>query len=368
MRSWSIHLGNFWGTELRLQWPTYVLLLIFIVAPLADGKSAPLAGRAMALFAVIVMAGVFHELAHILVAHRLGYTIRLAMLLPIGGVHLNDPVERQTPSLREESKIALAGPLFSLLLALACYIALRVLHPDTQLFARPLISIADPYRSAVWVNLFLCGLNLVPAYPLDGGRILRAHFARESGDRAMATRRAVIMGQVFSTILIFAGIVNTWLMLVGLFLFFAVQIEDRTLTFHAVMGSVALEDVMLTDFATLSPADTLEDALSKAVHSLQDDFPVIRSGDLVGIISRQRIIEALRREGNGYVQASMSKAFEVAHKKESLSVAFRKITRRGATLIPVVDEDRLVGIVTLQNLMRSMGLLAESRRLRDDAE
>jgi CBS domain-containing protein len=121
---------------------------------------------------------------------------------------------------------------------------------------------------------------------------------------------------------------------------------------------------MLTDFATLSPADTLEDALSKAVHTLQDDFPVIRGTDLVGVISRQKIVEALREHGNGYVQSAMNKAFDVAHRKESLAAAFRKITSRGSTLIPVVDENHLVGIITLQNLMHSMGLLAESRRLK----
>src|SRR5207253_5031704 len=121
---------------------------------------------------------------------------------------------------------------------------------------------------------------------------------------------------------------------------------------------------MLTGFSTLSPADSLEDALSKAVHSLQDDFPVVRGSDMVGVISRHSILEALRSEGNGYVQSAMNKAYEVAHRGESLASAFGKITHRGATLIPVVENERLVGIVTLQNLMHSMTLLAETRRLR----
>jgi CBS domain-containing protein len=135
-----------------------------------------------------------------------------------------------------------------------------------------------------------------------------------------------------------------------------------------VMDSVRLEDVMLTDFSILSPADTLEDALSKAVHSLQDDFPVIRGSDMVGVISKQRILQALREDGNGYVQSAMSKAFETASRTESLTAAFRKITSRGATVIPIVDDERLVGIVTLQNLMHSMGLLAETRRMKRVAD
>src|SRR5437773_4496110 len=163
---------------------------------------------------------------------------------------------------------------------------------------------------------------------------------------------------------IYAGLWNTSLMLIGFLLFVCAQLKQRSVMFQSVLEAVHLEDIMLTDFATLSPADTLEDALNKAVHSLQDDFPVVRGSDMVGVISRQSILDALRAEGNSYVQSAMSKAYDVAHKGESLASAFRKISARGATLIPVVENERLVGIVTLQNLMHSMSLLAETRRLR----
>jgi CBS domain-containing protein len=162
----------------------------------------------------------------------------------------------------------------------------------------------------------------------------------------------------------FAGLWDTWLMLAGVFLFFASQLEERTALFQSVLDNVRMEEVMLTDFSTLSPADTLEDALSKAVHTLQDDFPVVRGNDMVGVVSRHKILEALRGEGNAYVQSIMNRAYEVAGRKDSLALAFRKITRHGLTIIPVVDQERLVGIVTLQNLMHSMSVLAESRKLR----
>jgi predicted transcriptional regulator len=165
-------------------------------------------------------------------------------------------------------------------------------------------------------------------------------------------------------LLFFAGMWNTWLMMIGFFLFVGAQLEERSVMFQTVLENVHMGDVMLTDFSTLSPADTLEDALHKAVHTLQDDFPVIRGTDLVGVISRQNILEALRAEGNSYVQSAMNRAYEVAARSDSLASAFRKITARGMTLIPVVENERLVGIVTLQNLMHSMSLLAESRRLR----
>jgi CBS domain-containing protein len=160
---------------------------------------------------------------------------------------------------------------------------------------------------------------------------------------------------------------NIWLTMIGFFLFVAAQLEERSAVFQSVLETVRLEDIMLRDFATLSPADTLEDALDKAVHSLQDDFPVVRGSDMVGVISRQKILAALRSEGNGYVQAAMNKLFEVAQKTESLASAFRKLNARNLSLIPVVEDQHLVGIVTLQNLMHSMALLAESRKLRRDA-
>jgi len=114
--------------------------------------------------------------------------------------------------------------------------------------------------------------------------------------------------------------------MIGLFLFFGAQLEERSAVFQSVLQSVRLEEVMLTDFATLSPADTLEDALEKAVHTLQDDFPVVRGSDMVGVVSKQKILEALRAEGNGYVQAVMIRIFEVAAKQESLASAFRKLS------------------------------------------
>jgi CBS domain-containing protein len=233
-----------------------------------------------------------------------------------------------------------------------------------DLWTWPLLLPANLLRSLVWANFYLAGLNLLPAYPLDGGRILRALFSRTI-DPATATRRAVSISNALAMVLMIAGLFNNpWLTMVGVVVFSAAQLEERAIVFQSVLDNVRLEEVMLTDFATLSPADTLEDALEKAVHSLQDDFPVIRGSDMVGVISKQRILEVLRLEGNGYVQAVMNKIFEVSARQESLGSAFKKLTARNSSIIPVVEDQRLIGIVTLQNLMHSMALLAESRKLR----
>ena len=161
---------------------------------------------------------------------------------------------------------------------------------------------------------------------MDGGRVLRAVFSRRM-DTVQATRRAVSIAHALATLFIVVGMLlffqgghpdSYWLVTLGFFLLIGAQVEERSAVFQKVLETVHLEDVMLTDFATLSPADTLEDALDKAVHTLQDDFPVVRGSDMVGVISKARTFShALRTEGNGYVQSVMNRIFEVSSRSRS---------------------------------------------------
>jgi CBS domain-containing protein len=283
------------------------------------------------------------------------------ILLPIGDVTLTSAASRPRPDADHELSIAMIAPVLNLLAAfIVGSVALAVI-PDLDLRAAPLITAANLPRSAVWINVLLCLINLLPAYPMDAGKVLRAMLVRRM-EVVSATRKAVGVGQIFALAFILAGIWNTWWMLIGAFLFLAAQLEERAVVFHSILQKVRLDQVMLTDFATLSPADTLEYALEKAVHTLQDDFPVVRGGDLVGVISKRHIIDALRQDGNSYVQSAMNRVFGVANCTDTLGAVFGTLTAPGNTMLPVVHQERLVGIVTLQNLMHSMTLLAEKRR------
>ena len=370
MRSFSIHIGRLFGVEVRLHL-TFLILPVFVfwteysVHPSANGP------RDLALVGIVLACVAAHEIGHMLVARRAGLIPKAVILLPLGGVTVFDESRAEQPESAEktwkrEVRIALTGPLVNLAFAMIAAVVIFATVPGAKVWEWPWLQSGNLPRSLVWANLYIAGLNLLPTYPLDGGRVLRAFFAR-SIDPAAATRRAVSISHALAMILMVAGLFsNTWLTMVGVIIFSAAQLEERAVIFQSVLDDVRLEEVMLTDFATLSPADTLEDALEKAVHSLQDDFPVVRGSDMVGVISRQRILEALRLEGNGYVQAVMNKLFEVSARQESLTSAFRKLTSRNLSIIPVVEDQRLVGIVTLQNLMHSMALLAESRKLRRD--
>jgi Zn-dependent protease len=365
-------IGSVGGVGLRVH-ASFLLLAIFVIAGAMDPKGGG-AARGLALTVLIFFAVLFHEFGHLAAALMRGIRPKTLMLLPVGGVQIRESSDLDSKrDAQNEIYIALAGPLVSLILAAIAYLVASFISPQDLLHTGKPLDPQNLLKSAVWANLLLAVVNLLPAYPLDGGRLLRVLLAWPTVAEPRfhftdATRKAVGISQILAMLLMFAGISNPWFMLAGISLFLAVQIEDRSMLFHAVVESVRLEDIMLTEFATLSPADTLQDALHKAVHTLQDDFPVIRGSDLVGVINKQGIIAALRDNGNGYVQSAMARVQDVCHRGESLGVAFRKITAQGATLIPVVDNDRLIGIVTLQNVMHSMGLIAESRRLRRSSE
>ena len=374
MRSWSIPIGRLFDVEVRIH-PTFLLLFIFVFA--TDYRAhpgRPDGARDLALVGIILACVAARECAQMLLARRAGLIPKAVILLPLCGVTLFEEPRAEKPiagsaSVLRDIRLALVGPLTNLALALlAVGFALALIdHPD--LWTWPGLQRENLPRSLVWANLYLAGLNLLPAYPLDGGRILRAFFLI-SLDKPAATRRAVSISNAIAMVFMIAGLFsNTWLTMVGVIIFSAAQLEERAIVFQSVLDNVRLEEIMLTDFATLSPADTLEGALDKAVHSLQDDFPVVRGSDMVGVVSKQRILEALRVEGNGYVQAVMNKIFEASVRQESLGTAFRKLNARNSSIIPIVENERLIGIVTLQNLMHSMTLLAESRKLRrDEAE
>ncbi|HEY3929635.1 MAG TPA: site-2 protease family protein [Candidatus Koribacter sp.] len=360
MRSWSIPIGRLFGVEIRLHL-TFFFLLMFVWFTQTSANGVQVAGRGLALVALVFGSVVLHELGHALVAMRSGVKVRGIVLLPIGGITFmddNGPHTRHNAA--RDIRISAAGPLINLGIGLGAALAcVGLLHMN--LLSRPWITPQNLPKSFVWSNLLLGLFNLLPAYPMDGGRVLRSMFAQRM-DYVQATRKAVTVGQIFAALFMVAGISMPWLMMIGVFIFVGAQIEDRTAIFQEVLETVRIEEVMLTDFSTLSSADTLEDALNKAVHTLQDEFPVIRGSDLVGVISRQKILDALR-SGNGYVQGVMSRGFQIAQRSESLAAIFRRIGTKGLGLVPVVDGGRLVGIVTMQNLTHSMALLAETRKL-----
>ncbi len=370
MRTWAIPAGRLFGIELRIH-IGYLFPLVFLATVYPQFPSA-VAG----ILGMGVLSNLVHQLFLAFLARQAGAAPKAIILLPVGGLLILDDLPGRAlaeADRQREIRMAFLGPLVYLLLAALSAIVLVAANPEINFRIWPWIHPSSLARSVVWVNLLLAAINLIPAYPLDAGRLLRALFTR-SADLATATRRAVSIAHSLALVFMVLGMVlyasestrprSSWFAMLGFFIFIGAQLEERAVFLESVLESVRLEEIMLTEFATLSPADTLEDALQKAIHTLQEDFPVVRGSDLVGSVSRQAIVSSLRSEGNGYVQAVMIRLAEAAHTGESLASAFRRLNARKLNLVPVVENERLVGIVTRQNLMHSMSLLAESRRLR----
>jgi CBS domain-containing protein/Zn-dependent protease len=355
------------GVELRVHIFFPVLALVFFGISGSDGWQ-----RGLVLFVILIAAVVVRETARLLVTACLGIKLRAVLLLPIGGLFAYANPESQEKATQGGGQflLALAGPLANWCTAAVMTAAIWGASPNVPLNSLPLIASANLLRSLVWMQFFLGALHFLPAYPLDFGRLLRGNFARKHGF-APAGRAATGLGQVIALAAMLGGMLmhDPWLVLAGFFIMIGAQIEDQGVFFQSVVDTVRMREVMLTDFATLSASDTLADALSRCVHSLQEDFPVVRGPQLVGIVSRQRIVDALRNDGNGYIQSVMSRAFQVAKPEDTLGTTIRRLTAgQGLALIPVTESGRVVGIVSVQNLMSSMALLSEQRRIeREDA-
>jgi CBS domain-containing protein/Zn-dependent protease len=339
-----------------------LLAVVFVGFSAGDGW-----GRGLALFFVLVAAIAVRETARLLVAAWLGLRLRAVLLLPIGGLFAYANPESQEIANQGGGQfaIALTGPMANVGAALVLAAIILGASGDFLLFNQPLIASSQLLRSAVWMQFFLGVLHLLPAYPLDFGRLIRGGFARKHGF-APAGRAAAGLGQVIALAVMLGGMLlhSPWLFFAGFFIMIGAQIEDQGVFFQSVVDTVRMREVMLTDFATLSASDTLADALVRCVHSLQEDFPVVRGPQLVGIVSRQRIVDALRNDGNGYIQSVMSRAFQVAKPEDTLGTTIRRLTAgRGLALIPITESGRVVGIVSVQNLMSSMSLLSEQRRM-----
>ncbi len=350
------------GVEMRVH--IFFPLLVFVLFAISGAEGWP---RGLALFLLLVAAVAVRETARLLVAAWLGLRLRAILLLPIGGLFAYANPESQENANRGAGQFALAiaGPLANWGAAIAAAGVILGASGDVRLLDYPFITPAHLLRSLVWMQAFLGVLHLFPAYPLDCGRLIRNGFARTHGF-APAGRAAAGLGQALALLLMlsYMPLRDPWLVLAGFFIMIGAQVEDQGVFFQSVVDTVRMREVMLTDFATLSPSDTLADALYRCVHSLQEDFPVVRGPQLVGIVSRQRIVDALRSNGNGYVQSVMSRAFQVARPEDTLGTTIRRLSAgRGLALIPVTESGRVVGIVSVQNLMSSMSLLAEQRRI-----
>jgi len=345
---WSINIGSIAGTAIRIH-ITFVLFLgwIFVASYVAGGAAAAWSGLAfMLLLFACVLA---HEFGHIFTARAFGVRTPDVTLLPIGGVAR---LERIPEKPSEEFLIAIAGPLVNVAIAIALVMLLGADLSATHLTAVESHRIALVDRLAV-VNLFVAVFNMIPAFPMDGGRVLRALLAIRLG-HVRATEVAAFIGQAVAFMLGFAGLfLNPILIFIAIFVYLAAASEAQLVALRSMSRDVPVRAAMMTQFARLAPQAHIDEAVETLLRTSQSEFPVVDDfGRPVGLLGREGIIRALKQLGpDARVAEAMSNNIPTVSHRRCLEDAFRILQEKSAPAIGIIDANgSLVGLVTLETI------------------
>jgi Zn-dependent protease/CBS domain-containing protein len=356
---WSWRLGRIAGIDVYVHF-TFVLLLAWI------GLSHYLARQdlayaalgvlfILALFAIVVL----HELGHALAARRYGIATRDITLLPIGGVAR---LERMPDDPKQELVVALAGPAVNVLIAAAIYVGLALGRGPIGPTQAAEVG-AGFLDQMLWVNVSLAVFNLLPAFPMDGGRVLRALLAMRM-DYVRATHLAASIGQGMAILFAFAGLFsNPFLLFIALFVWVGAAQEANMVQLRSALAGIPVMRAMITDFRTLRPDDSLSAAAEHVLSGFQQDFPVVDGQRVVGVLTRNDLVTALSNAGPATpVGDAMHRDYVSTDPREMLERAFERLQECHCHTLPVVRNGELVGLLTSENVTEAL-MIQEALRV-----
>ena len=345
---WSLNIGTIVGTQVRVH-ITFLLFLgwIFFTSYAAGGPAA--AWSSLAFMVLLFACVVAHEFGHIFTARAFGVATPDVTLYPIGGVARLERIPEQP---HEEFLVAIAGPLVNVAIAIALVALAGANLRAGNLYAVETARGALVDRLAA-VNLFLAAFNMIPAFPMDGGRVLRALLATRLG-YVRATEIAAFIGQGFAFALGFVGLFsNPILVFIAIFVYLAASSEAHLVALRAMSRGVPVSSAMMTQFATLTPQAPVEDAVQTLLRTSQGEFPVVNETEKpVGLLGRDALIRALKELGpDARVSAVMTSPVPTIGHRRCLEDAFRLLQEKSAPAVAVVDHTgRLVGLVTTETI------------------
>jgi Zn-dependent protease/CBS domain-containing protein len=359
MSTWSWKLARIAGIDV------YVHATFFIVVAwigLAhwnqDGNIAAVlegVGYILTLFACVVL----HEFGHALTAARYGIRTRDITLLPIGGVAR---LERMPEVPIQELWVALAGPAVNGVIALLLFVWLQA-SGSWESVDRVGVASGGFLERIMVANLFLVGFNLLPAFPMDGGRALRALLATRMV-YTRATSRAAIVGQGMAIVFAFIGLQgNPVLLFIALFVWIGAGQEASMTQMKSALAGIPLRRAMLTHFRTLAPTNTLGDAVDLLLTGSQQDFPVVVNGRIEGILTRSDLVKELARSGrSATVGDAMKRECPTAQASEMLETVLARLQGQDCHTVPVLEHGRFVGLVTMDNVGEFLMVQAAERK------
>jgi Zn-dependent protease/CBS domain-containing protein len=352
--SWSLNIGKVAGTVVRIHL-TFLLFLAWIFAASYAQGGAATAWDSLVFMVLLFLCVLLHEFGHIFTARAFGVTTPYVTLLPIGGVA---QLERIPEEPWQEFLIAIAGPLVTVVITIALVLfAGAELQPSAAAAVDNLkIPLVDRLAA---VNLFLALFNLIPAFPMDGGRVLRALLATRFG-YVRATEVAAAIGQFVAFALGFIGLMyNPILIFIAIFVYLAATSEAHMVALRAASRGVPVSHAMMTQFATLTPAAHIDEAVQTLLATSQGEFPVVDgAGKPVGMLDRSSLIRALKTLGpDARVADAMNSEFPTVSHRFTLEQAFKLLQEKSVPAVGVTDAGgKLVGLVTGETIAEMMML------------
>ena len=357
---WSLPIGRISGITLRL----HVTFLIFLGWVVFSADSAVLAKWELLRVCLIFACVALHEFGHSLVAQQLGVEVRSITLLPIGGVAA---LRRLPENSWHEIAITMAGPLVNAVIA-AVLLPLAG-WPTWSDFVSIPVDFHSLIRALAATNIALLVFNLIPAFPMDGGRLFRAGLGLVCSYRR-ATAIAALAGQGLAILfMVFGWRHEAWvLLLIGLFIFFAADGEEKAVRLRSLLAGYEVGDLMRHEFATLAPTDTVECGLRRVYQTGQDDFPVVENGRLLGMASRRGLVEVVNKVGpHRLIGQVMDVRFLTVQPQDQVTHLQDEVLNAGWGSVPVVENGRLVGLLTADNINRFLLLQAGVKAKRRSA-
>jgi Zn-dependent protease/CBS domain-containing protein len=346
--TWSIPLGRVAGTAIRVH-VTFFLLLLWIGMVAGAQGGAAAAWQGVIFILLVFVCVVLHEFGHILMARHFGVTTSDITLLPIGGVaRLSRIPERPG----QELLVALAGPAVNLVIALLLFAATGT-RPSLAGAMGGIVGSGGMVARLASVNLFLLLFNLLPAFPMDGGRVLRALLGYRMGF-VRATQIAASVGQGFAFALGILGLIgNPILLFIALFVYLGAASEAHTVQLRQVAEGMIAGDAMMSRYDVLPLTASLDEAVRELIRAAQPLFPVMDGqGRLQGVLTQAALISHLRVDGPDAVVAdAMTPSIPTIHPYQPLSEALRLLQGGNLPAVAVVDAgDRLVGLITSETI------------------
>ncbi len=344
---WSWKIGEFSGIGIYIH-ATFVLIIAWVVLiHWKQGHDLPTILGGVIFVLALFLCVVLHEFGHALTAQRFGILTRDITLLPIGGVAR---LERMPDNPIQELWVALAGPAVTVVIAVALYLWLQLTNGFVPIEEMTVTKGSFTERLML-VNIFLFIFNMIPAFPMDGGRVLRALLAMR-GDYVKATQTAALIGQGIALLFGFIGLfTNPFLIFIALFVWIGAAQEASMIKIKAALGGIPVSEAMLTDYKVVSPHDTLKYLVELTMAGSQQDFPVVENGVIVGLVSHGDLIRGLSENGDtARVGGVMRREFQTVEPTEMLEMAFARFQTGDFQTMPVVRKGDLVGLLTMDNV------------------